>query len=139
MPGGDLSSMLAECGCIAEPSAAFYVAETLLGMHYLHTKRILHRDIKPSNVLIAESGHIKLADFGLSTSSARRRQCGTLPYISPEVLRAEPITHPTAVDLWSVGVLLYEMITGAQPFAAPSVEALLANVRPARHAHTRAT
>ena len=75
MPGGDLSSMLAECGCIAEPSAAFYVAETLLGMHYLHTKHILHRDIKPSNVLIAESGHIKLADFGLSTSMMQHKKC----------------------------------------------------------------
>ena len=104
MPGGDLSSMLAECGCIAEQSAAFYVAETLLGMHYLHTKRILHRDIKPSNVLISESGHIKLADFGLSTSMLQHKKCGTLPYVAPEVLRDGSASE--ALDHWAVGVLL---------------------------------
>ena len=123
MPGGDLSSMLAECGCIAEPSAAFYVAETLLGMHYLHTKHILHRDIKPSNVLIAESGHIKLADFGLSTSMMQHKKCGTLPYVAPEVLRDGSASE--ALDYWAVGVLLYELTVGEPPFSGETPKLML--------------
>jgi len=123
MPGGDLSAMLAECGCIAEPSAAFYVAETLLGMHYLHTKHILHRDIKPSNVLIAETGHIKLADFGLSTSMMQHKKCGTLPYVAPEVLRDGSASE--ALDHWAVGVLLYELIVGEPPFSGDTPKKML--------------
>lgn len=126
MPGGDLSSMLAECGCIAEPSAAFYVAETLLGMHYLHTKHILHRDIKPSNVLIAESGHIKLADFGLSTSMMQHKKCGTLPYVAPEVLRDGSASE--ALDHWAVGVLLFELIVGEPPFSGETPKQMLSAI-----------
>ena len=126
MPGGDLSSMLAECGCIAEQSAAFYVAETLLGMHYLHTKRILHRDIKPSNVLIAENGHIKLADFGLSTSMMQHKKCGTLPYVAPEVPRDGSASE--ALDHWATGVLLYELIAGEPPFRGNTPKQMLQNI-----------
>jgi len=126
MPGGDLSSMLAECGCIAEPSASFYVAETLLGMHYLHTKRILHRDIKPSNVLLASSGHIKLADFGLSTSMMQHKKCGTLPYVAPEVLRDGSASE--ALDHWATGVLLYELIAGEPPFRGDTPKQMLQNI-----------
>ena len=126
MPGGDLSSMLAECGCIAEPSAAFYVAETLLGMHYLHTKRILHRDIKPSNVLIGANGHIKLADFGLSTSMMQHKKCGTLPYVAPEVLRDGSASE--ALDHWAVGVLLYELVAGETPFSGDTPKQMLQNI-----------
>jgi len=126
MPGGDLSSMLAECGCIAEPSAAFYVAETLLGMHYLHTKRILHRDIKPSNVLIAGTGHIKLADFGLSTSMMQHKKCGTLPYVAPEVLRDGSASE--ALDHWATGVLMYELVAGEPPFRGDTPKQMLQNI-----------
>jgi serine/threonine protein kinase len=126
MPGGDLSSMLAECGCIAEPSAAFYVGETLLGMHYLHTERILHRDIKPSNCLISASGHIKLADFGLSTSMMQHKKCGTLPYVAPEVLRSGSASE--ALDHWATGVLLYELIAGEPPFSGDTPKQMLQNI-----------
>ena len=134
MPGGDLSSMLAECGCIAEPSASFYVAETLLGMHYLHTKRILHRDIKPSNVLLASSGHIKLADFGLSTSMMQHKKCGTLPYVAPEVLRDGSASE--ALDHWATGVLLYELIAGEPPFRGDTPKQVRHETK---HTHTHPT
>jgi len=118
MPAGDLASMIDACGCVQESAVRLYVAEVLSGMRYLHDHGVIHRDIKPSNVLIAASGHVKLADFGLCTSKSRRKQCGTLPYISPEVLfDTEVAALPTAVDLWSVGVLLYELVVGEVPFA----------------------
>ena len=87
-------------------------------MHYLHEKHVLHRDIKPANVLVAASGHIKLGDFGLSTSTSRRKACGTLPYIAPEVLH-NVSAATNAVDLWSVGVTLFELLTGELPFVSP--------------------
>jgi len=107
MPGGDLSAMLDECGCISQDHTAFYLSEVLLGMHYLHSQDILHRDIKPSNVLIGAKGHIKLADFGLSTSMTAKKQSGTLPYVAPEVLRdvagqvSPPlISHGNQLQVW---------------------------------------
>ena len=84
MPGGDLSTMLMRLGFVAEPMARFYVLEVLLGLRYLHEQSVLHHDIKPSNVLIAGSGHIKLADFGLSSSMKLQSSSkGTLPYLYP--------------------------------------------------------
>jgi serine/threonine protein kinase len=95
-------------------------------MHYLHTKRILHRDIKPSNVLIAENGHIKLADFGLSTSMMQHKKCGTLPYVAPEVLRDGSASE--ALDHWATGVLLYELIAGEPPFRGNTPKQMLQNI-----------
>ena len=114
MPAGDLDLMLDGLGCMSEDVARFYVAECMLGMFYLHEHAVLHRDIKPSNALIAANGHVKLADFGLSSSISRRKACGTLPYIAPEVLREEK--GGAAVDLWSVGVMLHQLVTGSLPF-----------------------
>ena len=84
----------------------------LLGLSYLHSEGVLHRDIKPSNVLIATSGHIKLADFGLSSTFMKQGLSfgGTLPYTAPEVLLGDASSR--AVDFWSVGVLLHELLSG---------------------------
>ncbi len=122
-------------------------------MHYLHQKHILHRDIKPSNVLISASGHIKLADFGLSTSMMQHKKCGTLPYVAPEVLRdgsaSEALDHwatgalltltstspypppypPPHSDLpCMAGVLLYELVCGEPPFHGETPKAMLKNI-----------
>ena len=66
MIGGDLSSLLHAFGAFEEPMAAFYVAEILLALNYLHQHGIVHRDLKPDNVLLDTHGHVKLTDFGLS-------------------------------------------------------------------------
>ena len=68
LPGGDLGMMLAAVGFVDEAATRFYVSEVLLGLRYLHSEGVLHRDIKPSNVLLGANGHIKLADFGLSST-----------------------------------------------------------------------
>uniref|UniRef100_A0A7S3AJ13 non-specific serine/threonine protein kinase n=1 Tax=Haptolina ericina TaxID=156174 RepID=A0A7S3AJ13_9EUKA len=128
MPGGDLAAMLSACGCVQEAATRFYVAEVAEGLRYLHSHNVIHRDIKPANVLIAASGHVKLADFGLSTSRSRRKRCGTLPYIAPEGLREVDILQPTGLDLWALGVLLYELIVGVLPFHGDTPEEFLADI-----------
>ncbi|KAL3893232.1 MAG: hypothetical protein SGPRY_014372, partial [Prymnesium sp.] len=114
LPGGDLLGMLRNCGCVPENMARFYLAEVMLGLEYLHNLKILHRDIKPSNVLIAASGHIKLADFGLASSASRLKQCGTVPYVAPEMI--VEASADASLDLWAAGVLFYELIVGDVPF-----------------------
>jgi len=126
MAAGDLHQMLNDVGAFEESAACFYTAEVLMGMSYLHSKSVLHRDIKPSNVLVGASGHVKLADFGLSTSTLRRKACGTLPYIAPEILVPDyqgTSAATKAVDLWSVGVTLFEMTMGELPFDSTSTSA----------------
>ncbi|KAG2180253.1 hypothetical protein INT43_004042 [Umbelopsis isabellina] len=102
-----------------------YTAEILLGIQELHRLGILYRDLKPENILLGADGHIILTDFGLSkqflpqTGINNQRTttfCGTAEYLAPEILRGDEYSF--AVDFWSLGTLLYEMITGIPPFWA---------------------
>jgi len=114
MPGGDLATMLSAVGCLPEAQVNFYFAEVLLGLQYLHDEGVVHHDVKPQNMLVSATGHLKLTDFGLS-STLRRQQswCGTMPYVAPEALLGR--TASFAVDMWSYGVVMWEMLTGDQP------------------------
>ncbi len=109
----------------SEKMARFYAAEVLLGLEHLHSIPILYRDLKPENVLICTDGNIKLCDFGLAavgltaspthtSGSGRPVLVGTTEYMAPEVLRRMPCGQ--AVDVWSLGILLYEMLTGEAPW-----------------------
>ena len=85
-------------------------------MKYLHSKKVIHRDIKPENLLNCQ-GTIKLSDFGWSTHSPddrRRTMCGTLDYLPPEMVNSQKYDH--TVDIWSIGILTYEFLTGSPPF-----------------------
>lgn len=85
------------------------------GLNYLHSRSIIHRDIKPENLLIS-GGKIKIADFGWSIYTNRRREtvCGTLDYLAPEMVLGE--THDFKVDVWGVGILAFELAAGKPPF-----------------------
>jgi len=116
------------------PMAAFVAGELLKGLDYAHRKAdsVIHRDLSPRNVLVSRDGEVKLVDFGLAVvaGSAMRgrtgRPAGSFPYMSPEQVRQEPLDGRS--DLFSAGVLLWEMLTGHYLFARDDEEATLAAV-----------
>ncbi|CDK27421.1 unnamed protein product [Kuraishia capsulata CBS 1993] len=114
--GGELFSLLRRSRTFPNQVAKFYAAEVLLALEYLHSKNIIYRDLKPENILLARSGHIKLTDFGFAkeVDSKTYTLCGTPDYIAPEVIAVQP--YNKAVDWWSFGILIYEMLAGITPF-----------------------
>lgn len=100
-------------GCLDFIKYVFQLANALI---YLHSRNVIHRDIKPENLLIGLKGDIKIADFGWSihTQNKRKTLCGTLDYLSPEMVEGR--NHDEKVDIWSLGVLCYEFLVGRPPF-----------------------
>ncbi|KAK8797217.1 hypothetical protein WA158_004427 [Blastocystis sp. Blastoise] len=117
--GGPLFHHLQQARRFPEERARFYACEVILAMGYLHKENILYRDMKPENILLDRYGHVYITDFGLSKLNVNKGQmvqtiCGTPEYVAPEVLLGNP--YGKAVDWWSIGTLLYEMMVGLPPF-----------------------
>jgi len=116
--GGELFLALQQAGRFSEARTRIYAAEIAAALSYLHELEYLYRDLKPENVLIHEDGHLKLADFGLSkkvsTSEKTYTVVGSSFYMSPEVILRRG--HGAPADWWSLGILVYEMLTGLPPF-----------------------
>ncbi|KAI7907811.1 kinase-like domain-containing protein, partial [Cokeromyces recurvatus] len=123
--GADLATLLQRYICFPPEQCRLYAAEIVMGLQELHRNFILYRDLKPENVLLAADGHIVLTDFGLSKMFNDNNHfdhrtttfCGTPEYLAPEVILQEE-EYSYAADLWSLGIMLYEMISGIIPFAA---------------------
>ncbi|KAL1407950.1 spindle assembly checkpoint kinase [Vanrija albida] len=116
---GELYKQLAKRGRFSERRAAKIVAQVADGLAYLHAKNVIHRDIKPENLLVGMDGEVKIGDFGWSVYSphgSQRTLCGTLSYVSPEMVLGQP--HGRAIDIWALGVLTYELVVGREPFEA---------------------
>lgn len=129
--GGDLLDYIMCNGCYSEPVALRLFRELISAMEYLHSRNIVHRDLKPDNILLterSENAHLKIADFGLARTNTRscdcRTFCGTPQYFAPELvntLRGQAEGQPSGgygkqVDMWSLGVILYIMLSGVPPF-----------------------
>jgi len=106
-----------------------YGEQILTGLDYLHSNKVVHRDLKPGNVLLAQDGTLKLADFGASfdianaTLARNQTTVGTPHYMAPEVVIREK--HTTASDMWSFGVMMFEMVTGKLPFESKNAPQLM--------------
>ncbi|XP_057378369.1 ribosomal protein S6 kinase beta-2-like [Daphnia carinata] len=121
LSGGELFMHLEREGIFMEDTASFYLAEIILALEHLHCQGIIYRDLKPENILLDAHGHVKLTDFGLCKESVEdggvtHTFCGTIEYMAPEILTRSG--HGKAVDWWSLGALMYDMLTGAPPFTA---------------------
>src|SRR5262249_2212501 len=109
--------------------AARIVAEVAEALHYAHLQGMFHRDIKPANILLDRQGRPKVADFGLAVreedlAGQRGILVGTLPYMSPEQVRRESHHIDGRTDIYSLGVVLYELLCGRRPFEAKTTAEL---------------
>lgn len=117
--GGELFFHLQNARRFSLNRAKLYISELLSAIECLHDLNIIYRDLKPENILIDYQGHIALCDFGLCKINMKLQEktntfCGTPEYLAPELLLAQGYTR--VVDYWTLGILLYEMLTGLPPF-----------------------
>jgi aurora kinase len=118
--------------CFPSNDVAKIIKEIICAVYYLHNMDppIIHRDIKPENVLIDKNGVAKLTDFGWSnyvdSNEVRRTYCGTPVYLAPEMIKE--IGHDEHLDIWCIGVLLFELLTGNVPFKGKDIDSLNNNI-----------
>lgn len=116
--GGELWTLLRNSRRFTDQTAAFYVACVILALDYLHTRGVIYRDLKPENLLLDSSGYVKLTDFGFAKQLVGEERawtfCGTPEYVSPEIITNK--SHDQRADVWSLGILVFELLTGAPPF-----------------------
>lgn len=126
VPGGELFGRLKEERVFSEERVRIYSAEILLGLGHLHKLGYIYRDLKPENILVDRNGHLKITDFGLAKKTEGGGQtgtfCGTPEYLAPEMLLQQP--YDKAVDWWSFGILIYEMLVGIPPFYDENVNTM---------------
>lgn len=106
-------------GVVSEDVCKQYMFDVGSAIHYMHERHVIHRDLKPENVLICDDGRLKLADFGWAVHSLhktdyRYTMCGTPEYLAPEIILATG--HNYTVDLWAMGIFMYEILVGRTPF-----------------------
>ena len=116
--GGDLFFHLHLFPKFSDEKTKFYVIELVMALDFLHKNNMIYRDLKPENILIGIDGHIKITDFGLSKILLNYDKtytiCGTVQYVAPEILGGEGYNE--SVDWWSLGCIMFEMLTGRFPF-----------------------
>ncbi|CAL8308989.1 unnamed protein product [Gadus morhua 'NCC'] len=119
--GGEMFTHLYQRDHFSEEEVRVYIGEIILALEHLHKLGIVYRDIKLENILLDSDGHIVLTDFGLSKEFLEEERertysfCGTIEYMAPEIIRGKA-GHGMCVDWWSLGILMFELLTGASPF-----------------------
>ncbi|KAL6069566.1 AGC protein kinase [Balamuthia mandrillaris] len=128
--GGELFYHLKRTGRFDEERVRFYAAEIVSALSHLHSLGIVYRDLKPENILLDAKGHVVITDFGLSKEinpeEGTTTFCGTPEYLAPEILRGKG--HGCAVDWWSLGTMVYEMLTGLPPFYSKNVQVMFQKI-----------
>ena len=129
LQGRELRDIMNDGGLLPLDHVLDIAAQVALGLAYAHEYDIIHRDVKPSNIMVIRDGHVKITDFGIAhmASSAVRTQTGMVlgspKYMSPEQVMGKEIDQRS--DIFSLGVMLYEMLTGQAPFNGDNVNAIM--------------
>jgi protein kinase A len=115
--GGEFFSYLRGIGKFPVEQTRFYISQIISALEFLHSKNIIYRDLRPENILIQRSGYIKLSDFSYAKEINGRTYtlCGTPEYLAPEVILNKG--YGKSVDFWCLGILLYELLAGIDPFS----------------------
>ncbi|KDO23970.1 AGC/AKT protein kinase [Saprolegnia parasitica CBS 223.65] len=118
-PGGDMYSLLEATPQMPEARVIFYTSSIVSALVYLHHSHVAYRDLKPENILLDAKGYVRLADFGLakqavSPSDTTYSFCGSVDYMAPEVILG--VGYGLPADVWSLGCVVFEMLTGLPPF-----------------------
>ncbi|XP_063969127.1 cGMP-dependent protein kinase 1-like isoform X4 [Lytechinus pictus] len=118
--GGELWTILRDKGHFDDRTARFCTACVVEAFHYLHSRGVVYRDLKPENLLLDNKGYVKLVDFGFAKKIGFGRKtwtfCGTPEYVAPEIILNKG--HDLSCDYWSLGILIFELLTGNPPFSA---------------------
>ena len=132
--GETASAQLARSGPMGPQEAGLMISQVAAALDHAHAAGVIHRDIKPANLIIEPDGRVRLADFGIArtlddraTITGSGELVGTISYLAPEILRGEPATPSS--DIYGLGAVTYELISGRPPFSADSPAALLEAVR----------
>lgn len=128
LDGGELFHHLDQQKYMSEKDASYYIAQIILALRYLHlTMKVIYRDLKPENCMLNADGNLVLTDFGLSKvssdESSRHSMIGTAQYMAPEVIKGED--YDFSVDWWSLGCVMFDMLTGAPPFTGHTNEKIM--------------
>ncbi|XP_062852224.1 cGMP-dependent protein kinase 1a isoform X1 [Trichomycterus rosablanca] len=119
--GGELWTILRDRGSFDDSTTRFYTACVVEAFAYLHSKGIIYRDLKPENLILDHIGYAKLVDFGFAKKIGFGKKtwtfCGTPEYVAPEIILNKG--HDISADYWSLGILMYELLTGSPPFSGP--------------------
>jgi serine/threonine protein kinase len=134
LKGGELFKRIIEAKCFTEQQASIIVKQIMEGLNYMHQQMVTHRDLKPENILLVSNDpydlSIRIADLGFAQKFEKDKSMnlvlGTPLYMSPELIRRQQYNEK--VDVWSLGVIVYQLLCGMTPFDAPSLKRIQENI-----------
>ena len=131
---GSLFHLVRKARYLTEDDAFYFFIQSCAGIYFMHSHNLLHRDIKPENLLITRSGMLKICDFGWctdQTKAPRKTFCGTLEYMAPEIIGRKE--YGEGIDIWCLGVLLFEMLNGRSPFRGRNDNETFTNIQQCKY------